>query len=315
MITTHFGLLAAMVSSILVNDASAVSAGDALLGAPARGAIAIIENGNSHNGVLLNGTALDNLAITGVRGHGVSAAGAAIEASALFGRAAAPALGSVWEAELSSGATLPLRIDGVVTLPVQSAHARAYEVSYFTPEGAMPLCGLEGGRPIPAIAVPGVFDTREGVPGGGSYAHDPARFTFACRGKAIAKCVELGYAPASGLPADAPADDREGHFVACTRMIRADYCGDGRSWTRDGTLINLYDGIGVQKDAGPWAVEAEWTEDGARCANEARATRLMVSRRPGTPECFAALRSTSCGAASHFRNGTRLVSEMVGAGK
>ena len=28
-------------------------------------------------------------------------------------------------------------------------------------------------------------------------------------------------------------------------MVRADYCGDGRSHTREDTTIDMYDGLGV----------------------------------------------------------------------
>ena len=29
------------------------------------------------------------------------------------------------------------------------------------------------------------------------------------------------------------------HHQACVRMVRADYCGDGRSWTVNGRRVNL----------------------------------------------------------------------------
>jgi ADYC domain len=44
----------------------------------------------------------------------------------------------------------------------------------------------------------------------------------------------------------------QNHLTACTRMLRADDCGDGKSWTVTGALINLYDGIGVQIDPQSW---------------------------------------------------------------
>ena len=30
-------------------------------------------------------------------------------------------------------------------------------------------------------------------------------------------------------------------------MLRVDYCGDGRSRTRDGTAVDIYDRVGVQR--------------------------------------------------------------------
>jgi hypothetical protein len=55
-------------------------------------------------------------------------------------------------------------------------------------------------------------------------------------------------------------------------MVRADYCGDGHSFTRDGTLIDLYDRLGIQKDEpGPgMRFEAGWGKDGATCVARVR---------------------------------------------
>ena len=47
------------------------------------------------------------------------------------------------------------------------------------------------------------------------------------------------------------------------RMIRADYCGDGTSWTVNGRTIDLYDGLGINVDTSAWTFEAEWTPSGA----------------------------------------------------
>ena len=55
-------------------------------------------------------------------------------------------------------------------------------------------------------------------------------------------------------------------------MMRADYCGDGQGFTRDGTLIDLYDRLGIQKDEpGPgMRFEAGWGKDGATCVARVR---------------------------------------------
>ena len=65
------------------------------------------------------------------------------------------------------------------------------------------------------------------------------------------------------------------YHQACTRMLRADYCGDGTPHTVDGTLINIYDGIGIQRDTDDWAFEAEWTTTGARCSVPSSSVRRM----------------------------------------
>jgi hypothetical protein len=73
-------------------------------------------------------------------------------------------------------------------------------------------------------------------------------------------------------------------FMACVRAVRADYCGDGVTYTTDGTKIYLAD----MPDGGVWSVdhnhdaglklEATWDERGAVCLHHARHALL-------SPEC------------------------------
>lgn len=64
-------------------------------------------------------------------------------------------------------------------------------------------------------------------------------------------------------------------------MVRADYCGDGRGHTRDGTPIDVYDRIGIQNPTpnSGMVFEAAWTPDGAAFVNHPRwletATELL----------------------------------------
>jgi hypothetical protein len=61
-------------------------------------------------------------------------------------------------------------------------------------------------------------------------------------------------------------------YQACTRMLRADYCGDGRPHTRDGTLVNVYDTLGIQSPQAQSELtfEAAWTAGGAVCVRKVR---------------------------------------------
>jgi hypothetical protein len=121
---------------------------------------------------------------------------------------------------------------------------------------------------------------------------DTGEITFACRPASIAKCVEIGYKPWLGY-------DQE--HLACVRMLRADYCGDGVAHTVNGTPINVYDHAGVQVDTEAWPVDAEWTPDGAACVNHYRG---------GTePSCYAEKYSASCGS---FASGSLLIDEYAG---
>jgi hypothetical protein len=59
---------------------------------------------------------------------------------------------------------------------------------------------------------------------------------------------------------------------ACIHLLRADYGGDDRPSTRNGTLINLYDRFGIQ-DPGTAAgteFEAAWGAEGAVCVAHPR---------------------------------------------
>jgi hypothetical protein len=64
-------------------------------------------------------------------------------------------------------------------------------------------------------------------------------------------------------------------------MIRADYCGDGTSTTRNDTLIDTWDAESIQTDAAPaWDFEAEWGEGGASCLLQTRHTTIEGSGEP-----------------------------------
>lgn len=103
----------------------------------------------------------------------------------------------------------------------------------------------------------------------GSIVERSGSFQIVCTSGAQGKCVRFGYKPW--------LDDRNGramldYYNACVRMLRADYCGDGTATTRDGTLINLYDRIGIQADEAlpGMQFEAGWSDYGATCIARVR---------------------------------------------
>lgn len=184
-----------------------------------------------------------------------------------------------------------------------------YVVEYRTADGWLPLCGWdEAGESAEAIALRGKWDYREGVPGGGSKIMDPDAFTFACLGHVAAKCVEMGYKPwreAIVCHVGEGCEKRDvGHLhQACTRMMRADYCGDGTAHTQDGLPVNVYDGYGIRYDSEAWDFEAEWTADGASCMRRERLAGTDLA-------CAASLQDATCGDPVHFVEGTSLMSEI-----
>jgi hypothetical protein len=116
---------------------------------------------------------------------------------------------------------------------------------------------------------------RAGLPIAGTWTEDGRRLsgdgmTLACTSGTMGKCVRWGYhywkSHASGVPL-------LDHYLACTRAVRADYCGDGMPHTKDGTLIDLSDRLGIQREEGPSAgmrFEAAWSASGALCVAKTR---------------------------------------------
>lgn len=116
------------------------------------------------------------------------------------------------------------------------------------------LCTPDADREAKAMLLWGHWDET------GAHIRDQ-EITIACTSGVLAKCVRWGYRPwqsVNGVPL------RDFH-QACTRMARADYCGNGNSHTKDGTLIDLYDRLAIQsptEDSG-LEFEAAWSPEGA----------------------------------------------------
>ncbi|RKH74762.1 ADYC domain-containing protein [Corallococcus aberystwythensis] len=131
-----------------------------------------------------------------------------------------------------------------------------------------------------ALAVSGVWDAS------GAHHDAPGKLTFACENGAITKCIQWGYKP---------WDRRDGKPLAelhqaCTRMARADYCGNGRSHTHQGTTIDVYDRFGMV-ERGEWdpakaSFEAAWAPDGATCLARTRDGRELATLLQECPNRF-----------------------------
>jgi len=65
--------------------------------------------------------------------------------------------------------------------------------------------------------------------------------------------------------------------AACIHMVRADYGGDDRPTTRDGTVIDVYDRFGIQmpEAADRMPFEAAWGLNGALCVAHPRVAENM----------------------------------------
>jgi hypothetical protein len=109
------------------------------------------------------------------------------------------------------------------------------------------------------------------LPDGRFVAAEPGVFELICTAGARGKCVRFGYHPWERAVDGEPMRDR---YDACVRLVRADYCGDNRGWTRDGTEIDLWDDLGIQRsDSGAdpaFSFEAGWNAKGAVCVAHTR---------------------------------------------
>jgi ADYC domain len=142
-----------------------------------------------------------------------------------------------------------------------------------------------------ALAMSSVWDAS------GARRDAPGKFTFACENGAITKCVRWGYKPWESRDGKSLADVHQ----ACTRMARADYCGDGRSHTHEETTIDMYDSLGVQArtetasaawDPAKASFEAAWAPDGAYClahTRDGKALEGILKECPGRFQSDASL--------------------------
>jgi hypothetical protein len=142
-----------------------------------------------------------------------------------------------------------------------------------------PACGADlDGRGV-AIPLAATWNTH------GERVELSSLFTFGCTTGVIAKCYRWGYRPwVTGY------GDLAAMHWACTRLARADYCGDGVSHTQDGTWINLWDNLpapgpiqqhGARTPDG-MHFEAGWNTDGAVCLSR---TRWKADMKPISRTC------------------------------
>jgi len=266
-------------------------------------------NGTSLNGTSLNGTSLNGTSLNGTSLNGTSLNGTSLNGSSITGNTTTgPVLsgigpvGSTWTAPIATltGTTnLSLRIDSALQGTGTNADLWFYGVSYQNAAGWQPLCGLDGsGVPVKAVPVAGTWKAVSGDLA--AYGASTTLYTWACRAKTVAKCVELGYKTWLGYSTQ---------LQTCVRLLRADFCGTGVSYTVDGTLLNLFDGVGVQRDTETWAAEAEWTPTGARCINSNNLARYSLAVQKD-PKCVKPLKTTTCGT-SGFAGGAIMIDELA----
>jgi len=289
------------------------------VGGPTKNLIGRDLNGVHWNGHLLDGRQVTAVYLDSAELDGDSLSLVELRRSRLWGRRVNGGrvpprrmVGATFEALLDDGNLLRLMIEQVERAGGEGGRRLLhYRVSYESLQGWRPLCGTDAdGAERWAIPLDGRWNLSQGVTGGGDHVAEPGTFTFACENFVLAKCVRAGYRPwvrvwywlpGEGFQVSTLAD----HHQACTRLLRADYCGDGTSHTDDGIWVNMYDALGVRIDVDDWPFEAEWTPDGAACVASGRLPETPL------PACAAALASDACGDPDHFEQDSLLFSEVA----
>ena len=236
------------------------------------------------------------IAVSGTRFEITGSDGAVLPQAALVGAVLAvkDAAGRNAQIRIDAAISDPRDPDGDVTL-YRLATRDAADGEWRNPCTPGPD-GLALGFPVS-----GIWTER------GAHEREPNAFSLTCTSGAVGKCVRMGYhywePGADGAPM------WELH-EACTRLLRADYCGDGRSHTRDGTVVNVYDRFGIQRpDPEPSRFEATWAADGAVCVRRTRlpdiATLGEVVR--GCPERLAARSDEACNGAERLDDARALL--------
>jgi hypothetical protein len=192
--------------------------------------------------------------------------------------------GVTFEALDDIGTSVRLRVEAVDTDPQdRDGDVRLYTLSQFDPAGDVwnSYCLPDAEGKSRAIPVRGSWRTDGSLDG----AEDAV--TFACTSGAIGKCIRFGYKPWKTVDGVSLRD----HHQACMRMVRADYCGDGRPHTRDGTRIDMWDRLGIQvreqSTEHPEVFEAAWGPQGAEYVNVPRWSddpRTLIGECPGKLE-------------------------------
>ena len=174
-------------------------------------------------------------------------------------------VGAVLSVATTSG-TARLRIDAVDEIVTASGPLFLHQFSIEKDGTWQPYCEADakGGRgafPIAGRSTPdGDFDAQA------------TGIEIACTSGALGKCLLMGYLPW----VETPRAPTRALYRACLRMIRADYCGDGRSWTQAGVSIDVFDRFSLQKPdpSSTMPLEAAWSPQGAVCLQHVRVPAL-----------------------------------------
>ncbi len=224
-------------------------------------------NGTKLNGTKLNGIALNIASMLGIEVTGFTLQGSllqAVKGGVTLSGAALTDTTAEFSITPEGGGPDVIETLKIGTVTQSALQPDVYFTKVYRKAGSGPwesLCKDGAGAETEAIAI-----QNDWLPTTGARKAISDAVTWACRGAALAKCIEWGYRPWATVG----GDSLEEFHQACTRMVRADYCGDGVTHTTNGNAIDVSDIKGIQTPDTTWAIEAKWGPDGAVCLSTPR---------------------------------------------
>ena len=318
-------------ASLSAGGGSAGSGGDpaasssAEIGSPEGGGDDEPESGYVHpQGTELQAVppALEGFAIDATRGWSLRGAAlgpiTVVDGALVAGaRRGADLTGATFAATLVDGRALAMRIARVVPYrdrrdgPPPQPGQSDYVLEYADGDRWSRVCPPDAPAAMPVV---GSFGHAPDGHSNGDHDPSPTRLTFACRAGVAHKCQSWGYR--SWRPDEVP------YFQACTRMARADYCGNGHSRTVDHTPINYIDLHGQPLDSlhllPGFVPEAVWGRGNGKapaalCVARSRWATIPIGPRSPCADVLADPRDAGTGGPHHFCD-DMTVAEWAAAG-
>lgn len=267
--------------------------------APYRAQI-VTRQGQSRQGVSRQGTSRQGTSRQGISRQGISRQGISRQGSALDGItiegsqfkgtlngtpiAGTDIVGAILDVTAYEPAPtqIKVRIDSAAVSTHNSfGDVWQYGASVLDPatQTWVSLCHDADGNPETMTPVSGMYWNESTW----SRVDDPNFGAFLCHSGALSKCVDMGYRPwaqAKNCRRDSTKRCSDvqlrDYHESCQRMMTADYCGVGVSYTLDGTWVDIFDYLDppVLLREAEWTFEARWQPTGAMCISQMRHPEL-----------------------------------------
>lgn len=231
---------------------------------------ATIRNATTRNGLRIEGAVIEGSmfkgTVNGTQISGMDFVGATLEFTALD----------------PDPVTFTMRIDSAeISTTNPYGDVWFYNASFLNPKDQTwsSVCAHPDGTPDKMLPLSGMYWNETTW----TRVDEPTAASLLCHGGVLSKCVDIGYRPwATAKDCDGGHSKKckdvslKDHHEACQRMLAADYCGDGKAWTLDGTLLDIFDYLEPPLLAREekWTFEARWQPTGAMCLSKQRHPEL-----------------------------------------